>query len=196
VTPAAQVRGKAALLKPVQVAYHVPDPAWAARHSAAAYGWGPFFLFEHIPLQDVRYRGAAASFDHTSAYGQAGELMVEFITQHDDQGSVLRELYARDETGVHHVAHFVPDLAAAIAALAADGASVAFQAQTLDGVRFAMVDTVRMLGHMTELYEPVPQLTRFYAYVRRKSLDWDGTDPVRRLGAARGLPDGAMHEAT
>jgi len=173
-------------LRPVQIAYHVPDPARAAAESAAAYGWGPFFLFEHIPLAEVRYRGAPARFDHTSAYGQAGELMVEFITQHDDTPSVLRDLYRRDQTGVHHVAHFVPDLGGAIAALAARGAPPALAARTADGVAFAMVDTVATLGHMTELYEPVPALTRFYDYVRRKSRDWDGRDPVRRPGAQRG----------
>ena len=42
--------------------------------------------------------------------------MVEFITQHDDSPSVLRDLYRSEQTGVHHVAHSVPDLAAAIAA--------------------------------------------------------------------------------
>lgn len=175
--------GPPAPLRPVQIAYHVPDPARAATDSAAARGWGPFFLFEHIALARVRYRGAPASFDHTSAYGQAGELMVEFITQHDDSPSVLRDLYRREQTGVHHVAHFVPDLAAAIAAFGASGAPLALEATTADGVEFAMIDTVAALGHMTELYEPVPALTRFYAYVRRKSLDWDGRDPLRRLGA-------------
>jgi hypothetical protein len=165
-------------LRPVQIAYHVADPARAAAASAAAYGWGPFFLFEHIPLAKVRYRGAPARFDHSSAYGQAGDLMVEFITQHDDSPSVLRELYARDEVGVHHVAHFVPELGAAIAAL---GGAAALEAETADGVAFAMLDTMAALGHMTELYEPAPALRRFYDFVRRQSVGWDGRDPVRRL---------------
>ena len=121
-------------LRPVQIAYHVPDPERAAADSAASRGWGPFFLFEHIPLARVRYRGAPASFDHTSAYGQAGEIMVEFITQHDDSPSVLRDLYRRGQTGVHHVAHFVPDLAAAIVAFGASGAPLALEATTADGV--------------------------------------------------------------
>jgi catechol 2,3-dioxygenase-like lactoylglutathione lyase family enzyme len=174
--------GPVPALRPVQLAYHVPDPARAAAEAAAAFGWGPFYLFEHIPLMRVRYRGVPATFDHTSAYGQAGELMIEFITQHDDSPSVLRDVYPAGQSGVHHVAHFVPDLRAAVAALAASGAPVALEAATADGVEFAMVDTVATLGHMTELYEPVPDLVRFYAYVRHKSQQWDGRDPVRRLG--------------
>ncbi|MBS0393175.1 MAG: VOC family protein [Proteobacteria bacterium] len=170
-------------MRPVQIAYHVADPALAAAASAAAYGWGPFFLFEHIPLARASYRGRPMRFDHTSAYGQAGELMVEFITQHDDAPSPLRDAFRRDERGVHHIAHLVADLGAAIGTLVAGGAAVALDAETTDGVRFAMLDTRARLGHMTELYEPVPALTRFYDYVRRKAVGWDGRDPVRRLGA-------------
>ena len=61
---------------PVQLAYHVPDAAQAARDFARQFGWGPFYLMEHIPLAACVYRGQPAVFDHTSAYGQAGEMMV------------------------------------------------------------------------------------------------------------------------
>jgi hypothetical protein len=35
---------------------------------------------------------------------------------------------------------------------------------------------------MLELYEPGPDLLRFYAHVRKASAGWDGSRPVRRLG--------------
>jgi hypothetical protein len=167
---------------PVQFAYHVPDPAAAARHYAAAFGWGPFFLMEHIPLERSAYRGQPAVFDHSSAYGQAGELMIEFVTQHGDQPSALRDLYSATQSGLHHVASFVPDLAAAVAAFRGRGYEAALEARTATGVEFAIIDTSRDLGHMVEIYEPVDQLKRFYEHVRKASRDWDGHDPVRRLG--------------
>ena len=55
---------------PVQLAYHVPDAAQAARDFSRQFGWGPFYLMEHIPLAACVYRGQPAVFDHTSAYGQ------------------------------------------------------------------------------------------------------------------------------
>jgi hypothetical protein len=168
-------------LKPVQIAYHVPDPAAAAHDFARDFGWGPFFLFEHIPLAQCTYRGCAARFDHSSAYGQAGELMIELITQHDDSPSVLRDLYRRDATGVHHVAHFVPDLPAALGQAQIAGTQIALDACTLTGTRFAMLDTSRQLGHMIELYEGAGDLLKFYRYVRRAAAGWDGADPLRRL---------------
>jgi catechol 2,3-dioxygenase-like lactoylglutathione lyase family enzyme len=168
-------------LTPVQIAYHVPDPAKAARELAARCGWGPFFLIEHIPLARSLYRGTPAAFDHSSAYGQAGDLMVELITQHNDGPSALRDLFAPHERGVHHVACFVDDLAAALAEQRAAGYAIALEAETANGTGFAMVDTSAELGHMTELYERA-KLAPFYALVREAARAWDGRDPVRRLG--------------
>ena len=167
----------------MQIAYHVPDPEAAARRYAAEFGWGPFFLLPHIALAHSWYRGRPVPFDHSSAYGQAGELMIEFITQHGDEPSALRDLFGPAQSGLHHVASFVPDLAAAIAAFRSRGHEAALEARTATGVDFAMIDTSRDLGHMIELYEPVSQLTRFYDHVRKASRDWDGRDPVRRLAS-------------
>ena len=169
-------------LSPVQIAYHVPDPRAAAERLAREFGWGPFYVMEHIPLARSAYRGTPTRFDHTSAYGQGGNLMVELITQHGDEPSALRDLYAPHETGVHHVAHFVPDLAAALDDCRARGRAIALDAETANGTRFAMVDTSAELGHMLELYEPRDDLAKFYAWIKRKSEGWDGHDPVRTLG--------------
>lgn len=169
------------MLKPVQIAYHVTNPAEAALDSAERFGWGPFFLLEHVPLSRCLYRGAPATFDHSSAYGQAGELMVEFITQHDDQPSAVRDVFSAAQRGVHHVAHFVPNLGASLEHFQARGLATAMEASTADGVAFAMVDTTATLGHMLELYEPVAALQQFYAYVRRKADGWDRRNPVRRI---------------
>ena len=139
-------------VRPVQIAYHVPDPERAAHDYARAFGWGPFFLFEHIPLAGCLYRGTKAPFDHSSAYGQAGELMIELITQHDDSPSVLRDLYAADETGVHHVAHFVPSPVRSTSSGPAPPARRSLsEACTATGTRFAMLDASSKLGHMIEL---------------------------------------------
>lgn len=168
---------------PIQIAYHVADPGEAAQEFARAYGWGPFFLFEHIALSSCLYRGKPVKFDHTSAYGQAGDLMIELITQHDDSPSVLRERFSAGARGVHHVASFVPNLAEALHTARAAGTVVALEACTSTGTEFAMLDTVASLGHMLELYEGSGDLLKFYRYVRRAAQNWDGADPLRRLQA-------------
>lgn len=171
-------------LRPVQIAYHVPDPAAAAERFAREHGWGPFYLMEHIPLARSLYRGAPMPFDHSSAYGQAGDLMIELITQHNEAPSALRDMYATHEIGIHHVACFVPDLRVALDAFRQRGVVVALDATTTTGVDFAMLDVVAEQGHMLELYEPGPDLLKFYAFVRRAAQDWDGSRPLRRLSPA------------
>jgi hypothetical protein len=167
----------------VQIAYHVPDPERAALDFSRRFGWGPFFYFEHIALSRCRYRGQPAAFDHSSAYGQAGELMVELITQHDDAPSVLRDLYARDAVGIHHVAHFVQSLPDAMDDARRADVDIALDACTSTGTAFVMLDLTRQLGHMIEIYEGCGDLMKFYRYVRRAADGWDGTAPLRRLNA-------------
>jgi hypothetical protein len=170
-----------ALRAPVQVAYHVADPEQAAVDFAQRFGWGPFFLMEHIPLASCLYRGKPAVFDHTSAYGQAGSMMVELIHGHGDAPSVLNEAFAPEAFGLHHMALFEEDLEGALSSWELRGAQVAMRASTTTGVDFAMVDTRAQYGHYLEIYPPVKALAKFYAYVKAASLGWDGTEPVRRL---------------
>jgi catechol 2,3-dioxygenase-like lactoylglutathione lyase family enzyme len=107
--------------------------------------------------------------------------MIEFISQHGDAPSALRDMYAAHERGMHHVATFVPDVRAAAAAYVAAGLELALEARTATGVEFTMVDTRALFGHMVEIYEPAAGLARFYEFVRKAAQGWDGRDPVRKL---------------
>lgn len=164
---------------PVQIAYAVPDAEAAARSWADTFGAGPFFLNEHIPLTDVVYRGRPGAFDHTSAYGQWGEIMVELVQDHGVAPSPVRELYSPGESGLHHLAFFVDDLQQATDALAGRGYPLAMSAVART-TRFHFVDAVARLGHFIELYEPTDGLQGFYGLVRDAARGWDGRDPVRR----------------
>ena len=83
----------------VQIAYVVPDPEAAAREWHERHGAGPFFLRHHIPVTDVMHRGHPSSFDHTSAYGWLGGVMIELFTQHDRSPSAVTERFAEGESG-------------------------------------------------------------------------------------------------
>ncbi|MBI1392359.1 MAG: hypothetical protein GC152_06410 [Alphaproteobacteria bacterium] len=165
----------------VQVAYHAPDISAAARFCAVTYGAGPFYMMEHIPLRRSLHRGRARPFDHTSAYGQCGDVMVELIHQHGDEPSAVRDMFSRDAVGLHHLAVFVPQLDAALSAAEEEEMAIALDAETVDGVRFVMADARQSEGCMIELYEQSDALARFYAFIRRKSVDWKGDEPLRRL---------------
>jgi catechol 2,3-dioxygenase-like lactoylglutathione lyase family enzyme len=167
---------------PVQIAYVVDDVWEAADRFAARFGGGPFFVNEHIPVTDVVHRGRPGSFDHSSAYGQWGTVMVELVVQHDDRPSAVRDMYAPGEGGLHHLAYIVPDLDETARRLTEQGYPQAQIATAGGGTRFAFHDATTDLGHMLELYEPRPGLLAFYAMVAEAAQGWDGSDPVRRVG--------------
>jgi len=169
----------AGLGRPVQVAYAVPDAVEAAHRWAAEFGAGPFFVRRHIPIASVQYRGVAATFDHTSAYGQWGEVMVELVEDHTEGPSVVRDLFPDGGSGLHHLAFFVPDVLAATVSLNERGWPTAMEAVTASGVRFHFIDSSPVLGHMLELYERSEALANFYERVAFAARGWDGSDPVR-----------------
>ena len=90
--------------------------------------------------------------------------MIELVVEHQ-----TRRL--GPTTGVHHIAHFVPDVERAISHCTNIGWNVALDATTVGGQRFVMCDARADLGHLVELYEPNEKLIAFYDHVRLLSDD-------------------------
>lgn len=166
---------------PVQVAYAVPDAVDAAERWAADCGAGPFFVRPDIELFDVVHRGRPAAFDHTSAYGQWGSIMVELVQDHTDGPSVVHDAFPPGTSGLHHLAHIVDDVPATIRTLVDRGHELAMSARTGNGTEFHFIDALATHGHFIELYPRSDRLLAFYAMVADAAAGWDGTDPVRLL---------------
>lgn len=167
-----------------QLAYKVNDLEVAAAAHHRAFGSGPFFVLRHVTLASSQHRGVERAFDHSSAYGQWGSVMVELVVQHNPDPSALHDMFpfGSGKEGLHHAALFVADLDAAIERFAAGGAPLAQLSVTQTGTAFAFVDTRASLGHMLELYEPTAQLAGFYDFVADAAKGWDGRDLLRELG--------------
>lgn len=167
-----------------QLAYKVNDLEAAAAAHHRQFGSGPFFVLRHVALASSHHRGIERPFDHSSAYGHWGSVMVELVVQHNPDPSALHDMFPHGSgaEGLHHAALFVDDLDAEIARFEAEGAPLAQLSVTQAGTGFAFVDTRARLGHMLELYEPTPQLTSFYDFVAEAAKGWDGTDLIRELG--------------
>ena len=154
----------------VQIAYFVEDIHAAAAWWSQERGAGPFLFLENIPLENSRYRGAPGELDHSSAYGQLGDLMVELIQQNNNGPSAFREMYSAGEYGLHHMAQFSDDLEAELARYREQGFETAFQASAGD-LAFAFVDTTEKLGHMIELYQDGDAIRGFYAAISAAQHD-------------------------
>ena len=163
-----------------QIAYFVPDARVAARAHHALFGSGPYFVADRIPLRLAKHRGIDRPLDHSSAYGQWGEVMIEFVQQNNADPSAFHDMYPQGSgrEGIHHVALFVDDVPAEIARFAAAGHATALYAEMNDGFAFAFIDTVARLGHMIEIYSPVPVLTDFYAMVAEAAKMFDSGEVI------------------
>jgi catechol 2,3-dioxygenase-like lactoylglutathione lyase family enzyme len=169
-----EVVSRPPLGRPVQVAYAVTDVRRAAASFAERTGAGPFFVVEHIAVSSAHVRGQIGAFDHSSAYGQWGEVMVELVEEHSPP------LVAPGR--VHHLAFMVPSLAEAEAWCLGHGWPEVLLATTTGGQQFAFHDATSGLGHLVELYEPSDRLRAFYVFVATAAGGWDGADPVRSVG--------------
>lgn len=162
----------------VQIAYAVDDVRAAARQFADRVGAGPFFVRHHDLPRHVDHRGTAGRFDHSSAYGQWGEVQVELVQVHDAAPDTLATIVQRT-SGIHHVATFVASIDEEQRRLEDLGWPAVMTAQTASGMRYAFHDAREQLGHLLEVYEPSPGVLRLYATVADAAHGWTGDDPVR-----------------
>lgn len=163
-----------ALGAPVQIAYAVADVRVAATRWMTTTGAGPFFVLDHIALAEARVEGAVGRFDHSSAYGQWGAVMIELVQEHTPP-------IVAPGSGVHHLAFMVESLPVAMGWCVGIGWSEALWATTAGGQEFAFMDARADLGHLVEVYEPTERLGDFYQMVADAAAEWDGTDPIRPL---------------
>jgi catechol 2,3-dioxygenase-like lactoylglutathione lyase family enzyme len=166
-----------------QLAYFCADVREAALAHHQAFGSGPYFVGDNIPIASSVHRSQPHLFDHSSAYGQWGEVMIEFVQQNNSGPSAMRDLFPEHSGrwGLHHAALWVDDVDAEIARLGAQGFPLAQRSVMNDGFVFAFVDTSAAYGHMLELYAPVPSLTGFYAMVADAAKGWQGGDVLTTI---------------
>jgi hypothetical protein len=164
------------------IGYVVDDLERAAAGLAATVGAGPFLHIGHVRLGEATYHGAAAQYDHSTAFGQWGPMRIELSQVHSADPEGLRAFFGFPDPGgsprIGHVAWLVDDLAAESdelerqgLALVHTGSSGPVAAHWHDGkVRF---------GHPVEVLRRCPEILGLYTAVAAASEGWDGTRPLR-----------------
>ncbi len=171
------------LLGPVmQNAWVVDDLDAAARHWAEKLGVGPFFVFDSVEFDHVHFRGEPSPIRMSMALGYWGNLQIELIRPLNDAPSIFSEFRDRGHSGMQHVGVLSHDLEADLARLAARGVQPVQAGRAANGTAFAYVDTDFHPGGMVEIIEVSPALEKGFAMMRGAARDWDGRDPVRRVG--------------
>lgn len=173
--------GLAALGPIMQLAYVPRDFDAALRYWTEQVGAGPFFMLEHVALENVKYRNAPSAPDFSMALGYWGDMQIELIVQHNDAPSIYKNWRDAGRQGIHHVCIVVDDMQAARAAADRAHAPVV-QEGTIPGGEVIYVDPGEHAGMLIELVKLPPEALQGFAYMREQARNWDGSDPIRRLG--------------
>lgn len=144
-------------------------------------GVGPFYYLEHIPLENVIYRGKAIDYDCSAAIAYWGDLEIELLRQHNEGPSILDEWLRAGREGVHHIRINVGDLEKATAEFVALGAEVIQQASLPGGGDYAMVNMPGPHAPTVELSVLHPRFDKLFAYMKKAAQSWDGRDPLRAV---------------
>ncbi|MGD9663789.1 MAG: VOC family protein [Novosphingobium sp.] len=170
-------------LSPAQIAFAVSDARKAAMQHFSLFGSGPYFVVDNIKLKFAKYRGQQTDWDHTGAFGQWGDVMLEFMQPNnpDPFPSIIRDVLPEGATGpfLHHMAFITDDARERALAMQDKGITLALHCELESGIEAFILDTRDELGHMVELYAGTPTLREIYAAVKEASIGFDGTDPLR-----------------
>jgi hypothetical protein len=166
----------------IQNAFVPKDFDAAMRYWIEVMGVGPFFYMPDVRLEDVRYRGAPSDVRFDMAIGYWGDLQIELIRQTNDAPSIYKAWLDEGRVGLHHTLQLVDDIGAARAAVAQAGGTVLQEGKTAGGGEVIYVDLGGGPGTIVELLMPAPGSREFFEMMKAAARDWDGADPVRRLG--------------
>ena len=170
--------------EPIQNAWVVDDIDAAAMHWVEHMGVGPFFIAEYNSsiLVDTQYRGTPTEITMITALAYAGDTQIELVQPIGKQPNIYRDTVPAGTTAFHHVCCWSEDLQADIQHYRDAGFEVASQGSVMNGPSFAYIDTHKSLGCMIELMEVNEGLQGMFQMFKDAAKDWDGREPLRRLG--------------
>ena len=166
-------------IRPItHVGYVVEEIGPAVDWAVSTLGAGPFFLIPHLQFDTCTFKGAPAQYDHSSAFGQWGEIKLELTVVHSSSPPALAETIGGPAPRVGHVGWLADDLDAECLALEAAGAPL-FHTGASGPVAAIWHDARAVLGHHIEVLQRSPEIEGFYELIRTSARGWDGSEPLR-----------------
>ena len=143
------------------------------------FGAGPFVMTHHHKTDRFDYRGTDHEADVSYAFGYLGDMMIQFIVQHDDTPSIYRDMYPGgppDGAGFHHVGVLVDDFEAEFHQAWSRPGFVCATRLYADGVDAAYFDTREANDCFTEIHGDPPHILGAFAGWRRAHELWEPGD--------------------
>ncbi len=166
----------------MQISLMASDFEGALRFWSEVVGAGPFFVIDHVVFDHVTYRDAPSPIDCAIAIGYWGDIQIEFAHQHNDAPSIFLPWQEEGREGLHHLGVLVGDLARARTVCLGAGATIVQEGAMPKGRGRFFYAQLDGLPPLIEVIEPHSSLLRRFAFMREAARNWDGSDPVRRVG--------------
>ena len=165
-----------------QEAYFVNDLEESIKKWSEVFGAGPFRIAAHHQTDKFEYRGTPQEADVSYAFGYLGDIMIQFIQQHDDTPSIYMDMFEPGQEGFHHVAYLAHDFEGEFKRLQDLGFDCATRLYA-DGVDAAYFDTRSLNGCFTEIHGDPPHVMggRWAAMKRAHQLWKPGDSPFLKL---------------
>ena len=170
-----------------QVGYVVKDIEKAMEHWAKL-GVGPWFYKEEVNTTEFNYMGSPSRLPKLSiALANSGDLQLELIQQRDDAPSLYLDTLARNGECAQHIAYWTPDRFDEICNHLRELGYVEGHAGRMGAGRgpFAYFTHPDLPSAMIEVSSSAGGKAEYFAEVKKASENWDGKDPVRRVGVPR-----------
>jgi hypothetical protein len=163
---------------PTHIGYVVDDLRAGVARFTREFGAGPFFGMEHMEFEEVTYLGGPAVYDHSSAFGAWGPILIELTEVHDARPAGFRDALVTPGAGIGHVGWLAASLPEETARLERLGLRP-FHTGRTGPASAVWFDGGALFGHPVEVLQERDEITGFYAMVHAAADGWDGSDPLR-----------------
>ena len=113
---------------------------------------GPFFILEHLELNDVYYNGNPSNIDFSVALAYSGDIQIELIKQHCETPSIYNDYVDNKKNSVHHFCTFTPNINDDLKILESQGYKNIQGGKTQDGGSFAYLDMKTIMERYLRLH--------------------------------------------
>ena len=143
---------------------------------------GPFFILEHLDLNDVYYQGNLTEIDFSVALAYSGDIQIELIKQHCNTPSIYNEYVKNKKNTVHHFCTFSKDINKDIKVFEDSGYKNVQGGRTQDGGSFAYLDKENNFGAILEIAQLSEGGYAMFDMIKNASKKWDGKNAIMDIG--------------
>ena len=168
----------------MQHGYVVNDVTETAQYWAEKIGVGPFYLIEHIAIDQYYYRGAHTELELKLGFAYWGNIQIELIQQLNEAPTLYSEA-AKNEAGkLNHCATIVENLDSLLETHNLNDQIIQI-GQMPTGLKYIYLDQFLPGGYHLELIEAQESTLMAFKGMEAVAKHWDGNKLIRPMEALK-----------